>query len=486
MDKKRVARKPAINEEALAKLGVANLAVLIVDEAGRNPTFRKLVTAKLAAAKGPEAVAGVIDKRLASLERTKGFVDWPKAKEFAADLANTVAIIASEIGGVDTDGAVDRLVRFLMTSKQVLNRTDDSSGRIQSIYGDAASALAELAAKVGDDRKPSLPDRFHELAVSDEYDFFSEIMPKIVAVLPRAAVDSWDAKLEKEIRSLGPIGKEDRDWERQIQANRIIGLRQAIADQRKDVDAFISLERSRSAHRIDRMAIGERLLDAGRFGEALESVRPAGHGAQVRSSHDEDLARIGVADDSDLDRTRLEVRILQAMGDKAAAQALRWRAFETTLDAGLLRDHIAHLADFDEFDVLDRAFAHASSFALKYSALVFLLKWPRLELAARLVLDRREQWEGRHYGLLVPAAEMLEPDHPTEATILYRALLDDILDRARSPAYGYGARYLAKLDALAPHVDTAVGIETHERYREALTKKHGRKWGFWSLVKPGS
>jgi len=486
MDKKRVARKPVINEDALAKLGVAKLARLIVDEAGRNPTFRKLVTATLAAAKGPEAVAVIIDKRLASLERTKGFVDWPKAKEFAADLANTVAIIASEIDGVDADGAVDHLVRFLMTSKQVLNRIDDSSGRIQSIYGDAASALAELAAKVGEDRRPSLSDRFHELAVSDEYDFFSEIMPKIVAVLPRAAVDSWDAKLEKEIRSLGPISKEDRDWERQIKTNRLIGMRQAIADHHKDVDAFISLERSRSAHRIDRMAIAERLLDAGRFGEALESARQTGHGAQVSSSHAEGLARIGVADDSDLDRMRLEVGILQAMGDEAAAQALRWRAFETTLDAGLLRDHIAHLADFEEFDVLDRAFAHASSFALKYSALVFLLKWPRLELAARLVLDRREQWEGRHYGLLVPAAEMLEPDHPTEATILYRALLDDILDRARSPAYGYGARYLAKLDALAPHVDAAVGIETHERYREALMKKHGRKWGFWSLVKPGS
>ncbi len=187
------------------------------------------------------------------------------------------------------------------------------------------------------------------------------------------------------------------------------------------------------------------------------------------------LARIGVADDSDLDRTRMEVRILQAMGDAAAAQSLRWRAFEATLDAGLLRDHIAHLADFEEFDVLDRAFAHASSFALKYSALVFLLKWPRLDLAARLVLDRREQWEGRHYGILLPAAEMLEPDHPTEATIIYRALLGDILDQARSPAYGHGARYLAKLDAMGPQVDDAAGIETHERYREALTKKHGRK-----------
>jgi hypothetical protein len=33
--------------------------------------------------------------------------------------------------------------------------------------------------------------------------------------------------------------------------------------------------------------------------------------------------------------------------------------------------------------------------------------------------------------------------------ILYRALLDDILERARSKAYGHGAKYLGKLRPLA-------------------------------------
>ena len=51
------------------------------------------------------------------------------------------------------------------------------------------------------------------------------------------------------------------------------------------------------------------------------------------------------------------------------------------------------------------------------------------------------------------ATEQLEPDHPVAATILYRALLDDILDRARSPAYRHAARYLEKLDALSAYKD---------------------------------
>ncbi len=58
---------------------------------------------------------------------------------------------------------------------------------------------------------------------------------------------------------------------------------------------------------------------------------------------------------------------------------------------------------------------------------------------------------------------------------LYRAVLDDILDRARSPAYGYASRYPEKLDALAAHGDAARSIDPHETYRAAVAKKHGGK-----------
>jgi hypothetical protein len=164
-------------------------------------------------------------------------------------------------------------------------------------------------------------------------------------------------------------------------------------------------------------------------------------------------------------------------------QDLRWKTFQTTLDPDNLRGHIAWLPDFAEFDVLDKAFAHARSFTQKYRALNFFLKWPRLDLAAKLIFDRRDEWEARHYEVLLPAAVMLEADHPLAATILCRALLNDILDRARSPAYGHAARYLAKLEELAAHDDTSGKIDPHELYRAMLAKKHGRKSGFWSLVK---
>ena len=50
-----MARLPALNEDALLKLGSEKLARLVIDEANRNAAFRKLVAAALAGIRGPAA-----------------------------------------------------------------------------------------------------------------------------------------------------------------------------------------------------------------------------------------------------------------------------------------------------------------------------------------------------------------------------------------------------------------------------------------------
>jgi hypothetical protein len=77
-----------------------------LNEVGRNAPFKKLVTAALAGAKGPNAVAAIVDRLLAGLERARGFVDWEKRKSFAADLRATLATITDELGPADPAAAV--------------------------------------------------------------------------------------------------------------------------------------------------------------------------------------------------------------------------------------------------------------------------------------------------------------------------------------------------------------------------------------------
>ena len=93
-----MARKPLLNPDVLEALGAEKLSQLVLDEAGRNAPSRKIVNAALAAAKGPEAVARQIDRRLLALEKAKAFIDWQKERTFRQDLDATVRTNVGELG----------------------------------------------------------------------------------------------------------------------------------------------------------------------------------------------------------------------------------------------------------------------------------------------------------------------------------------------------------------------------------------------------
>jgi hypothetical protein len=478
-----MARRATLTNEALAALGAEKLAKIVLDEAGRNAPFKKLVTAALAGAKGPDAVAAIVDRRLAGLERARGFIDWEKRKAFAADLRATRATITDELGPADSAAAVDRLVRFLICAQGVFDRVDDSTGHIQDMFHDAADAVPELASKMPDDDKAQLVGRLVPLLTKDEYGLIEAVVHGTIPLLPAACLAEIDTRLATIAEESAPSkGDVLRDWVRLGRRDRLIRARQAIADHAGDVDRFIALGNERPSGRQDNVEVAERLLRAARATEALDWVRRPGRPG-LRAMDMADVADASAGTDLlDRRRVRLEIRILVALGHKDAAQDLRWRTFEASLDDDILREYVAHLPDFEEFDALARAFAYAEAHPHRYRSLGFLLAWPRLDLAAKLVIDHRQTWAGQHYGALVPAAEALEHKYPVAATVLYRALLDDILTRARSPAYGHGARYLAKLDELETEGLAEAGVSDHETYRAALRRAHGRKTGFWSIV----
>ncbi len=94
---------------------------------------------------------------------------------------------------------------------------------------------------------------------------------------------------------------------------------------------------------------------------------------------------------------------------------------------------------------------------------------------------RAEQLNGDHYYALLPLAETFASlARPLTASLLYRALLDSILRRAKTTTYSHGSRYLRKLDLLAKTVSDWRDIEPHNVYVEQLRQQHGRKTSFWS------
>jgi hypothetical protein len=152
-----------------------------------------------------------------------------------------------------------------------------------------------------------------------------------------------------------------------------------------------------------------------------------------------------------------------------------------------LRDYLKGLPDFEDVEAEERACEVARQHASPEAALKFFLDWPRLDLAADLIVTHRQHWHGGDWHFLPKIASLLERDHPLAATILYRALLDDILDKARSKAYVHGAKYLAKLALLADEADASRPAEVpdHTTYLTALKADHPRKSGFWRQAVEG-
>lgn len=481
-----MARKPALSIETLTPLGVEKLASLVVEEAERNAAFRKLVKAALAGAKGPEAIAKLIDRRLAALEKARAFIDWEKVRAFRDDIDATLTTIVSELASASPPMAIERLLRFIATHEQVFERVDDSHGRVQDVYYRAIEQAGAIAARLSDEEKELLPGRIMDALGATTHGYLSEVAETVVPHLPAHVLKAWEQLLPPVTSDAeGKKSRDERDWNHIALASQYRDIRQAISSSLGDMDSLIAIEDTKHPNTQDTIGIAGKLLEAGRLNEALQWVRkPVRPGLRyLRASDMADEVEAG--DIVSTPRALLEARILDATGDRDAAQALRWQSFQATLDADVLRAYIAALGDFEEFDALDRAFAHTLSQARRYLALEFFLEWPRLDLAAKLVVDNHSHWEGRNYDILAPAAQTLEHEHALAGSVLYRALINDILGRARSKAYGHAARYLVRLDALAissdPDARTA-SISTHDDYRATLREKHGRKSAFWAEV----
>jgi hypothetical protein len=239
-----------------------------------------------------------------------------------------------------------------------------------------------------------------------------------------------------------------------------------IADAQGDVDAFID-QYDEETQKVPGIAAGiaRRLLASGQ--DALETIEATVH-------------RRGGWDWPDFEWEDARIEVLEALGRTIDAQAARWSCFERSLSASHLRDFLKRLPDFDDMEAEDRALDYAESRKSVLTALSFLVGWPALDRAARLVLQRVNELDGDHYEILTPAAEALAGKHPLAATLLLRAMIDFSLTQARSTRYRHAMRHLIECESLASSIADFAPFETHEVYAARLKQEHGRKSSFWS------
>jgi hypothetical protein len=469
----KAAKKAKLDRDGLTALGLERLIEIALDEAALNTSFKKRLNAALAGISGAAGVAKLIDSRLTAVEKSGTRIRWQKERAFGNDLDSIAASIIKEFGAVDPGMALERLIRFVSGYEGIAERVNDSSGRIAGIYVQACEAAGRLAPLVPADQQARIPALISPgLQGMDYHGVKTLLAVRIAAALSPDVLTVWDQTLAAVMKI--PAGT--------TFLPAIVYVRRAIADARGDLDAYVVIEEALPEALREPVVVAERLYDAGRHAEALIWVR------KPRKS------RIGFARSIDIlsggvkplpDKDRLEAAILDGLKDRSSSQALRWKIFEQGLDPEILREYIAKAGDFEEFEALDKAFAFVEQHREPHAALRFYLSWPRLDLAARYVVARWGVWEGEFYEFLLPAAEAFEAaDYPAAATALYRALLDRIIGRGLSEAYGYGADYLARLSALAKRPGGNDGLMSHADYVADLRRQHVRRHGFWDRIPP--
>lgn len=325
-----------------------------------------------------------------------------------------------------------------------------------------------------------LPEKIMTALGETEHGYLAELTEAVAPHLPQHTLTRWDAELAETVeRQQAEESRQKLDGWSYSMTSQWNEMRQTIAAARGDLDLLIGLEAEKRPHMQDTLGIAARLQEAGRAEEALDWVRRPGRRAFGDPGADDTFP-------GPPERVSLEAHILDALGDAPAAQALRWRCFETGLSAEILREYLKRLPDFEDMEAEKAAFELAMRHRNPDAALQFFLDWPRPDLAAQLIVAHHDHWDGGAYYILPKVAGLLEHEYPLAASILYRALLNDILARARSKAYSHGAKYLNQLALLAGGADadpaSPKGIPDHAAYLEDLKKTHPRKSGFWRLT----
>ena len=180
------------------------------------------------------------------------------------------------------------------------------------------------------------------------------------------------------------------------------------------------------------------------------------------------------------DYPRLKSQILAALGRTVEAREVFWQEFACCPSMSTFESILARTPDEDKAQARQRAVALADSHRAPDQAAYFLVQVNELDRAAQLVQQRLAEISGASYSTLAEVGQALAQRHPLEAWNLYRILVLDVLNRARSKAYGHAAMYLMHMDELAQKAD----IQSQQaEFMLSLRQAHGRKRSFWAKVR---
>ncbi len=124
--------------------------------------------------------------------------------------------------------------------------------------------------------------------------------------------------------------------------------------------------------------------------------------------------------------------------------------------------------------------------AVTRARVLFAAGLPLLAQVCVLANARTFEIEGNTPRLAALGMEAAQLGSPLAATVVWRALLNSMLNDGRSRDYHIGTRLFVELQHLATGITDYCGVPTHAQYGAALYERHRLKTKFWRGVQRAS
>lgn len=459
-------RRPS--RTTLTALGADRLAELLLAAAKADTALMRRLSLEVTAESGD--LAGEVDRQIGRIAKASSWLDARKNAALMREIGGLAAVITTRLGSKDPAAGVERLLALLELGPGLLVRRSAGGEMLMELLGGLAGPIAELLAGVPDPVAQSgLAISAYRIDLADDDGFAPKLMVQVAAAIGPVARQSLKAQVRVDLEAQRKAAGDRRGSSSHL-LFKLADTLGAIADAEGDADAFAAAQALKGRARDD-LAIARRLLQAGRADEALAVVSAATPSASASGGSRPAEA---LAD--------LKVQVLDALQRHEEAQALRWAMFEASLSVEALRAHLRRLPDFEDLESEARALAYVETHPDALAALGFLLSWPDLRAAARLVRARLSELDGEVYQRLTPAAEALALKEPLAATLLYRRMIDDALKFGRSGRYRYAAGHMQDCASLAPTITDWGEHPDHATYLERLVQLYRYKESFWAKL----
>lgn len=457
--KARKGSKTTLSEVNLVDLGPERLAAILLDLSS-DSHVKRVLRLELFAESNAEGLALEISKRLATVGKSSSRINWRKRAAFAKDLDLHRRMI-ERLAEDDATAALELMLDLLDMATPTLDRLSQAEGPIGDVFLAARDGIGAIAAQAMPD-PIALADRIANLLRRDDYTQFGPLVNALAPALGKKG----QAHLRETLEKLS-AARTIRDARSAIYRDAL----RRLADASGDVDAFeATFAPDLRRTPLVSAEIARRLLAAGRAEDALATLH-AGAPTDQRGRHPSSLEERGAWEEAMLEA-------LEATGHHDEAQKRRWAEFERTLSIPMLRGYLKGLPDFDDVEAEDQAKAVARRFPQFDRALAFLVSWPDLPAASRLVLSRSGEINGADDTLMTEAARRLEGSYPLAATLLLRASIQYVLTHGVATRYAEAARQLLEAESLSAMITDYGEYPDHPTFVADLRAMHARKQGF--------